>query len=518
MKPVTKGAWRFVRCLLLVACAGGVLAADNTWVGTFNLDFINPGYWLSSEASTDTADFSANVEVSREIAPKAEMSMGGLIHGLLFARPAGRWALDSRALATESSLGRRIVEFDQINPISGSDSFISYNAPASFSSMASLTGAVTTEGSASPASPSATTASGTWISNASGNWGNSANWQSGVIADGANEMARFDTLDITVNVTVNLDTPRTIGQLHLGDTNNTHRYTIAPVSGSALIFDSGSSAATLLRQSSTSAGDTISAPILLASNLDVFNSSTANPLTLSGSISPSTATFIQLAFRSGSVNVTGNITNGTGQLGVVVSGGTVTFSGTNTYTGGTSLSPFTSEPVVLLVNGNDSAATGTVFVSGDGSLLGGTGTVGGDVFMFGESTVTGATTGTVGALTMTQDLIMSSNEGEGGIYLANLSGATSDLLAIAGNLILGMGSALDIQGPGDGTTTYILATFADRNNTTFDMVSGVPGGYTLVYNNNDIELVPIPEPATWLSGALVLGALVFARRRRVRRS
>lgn len=516
MKTIAKGAWRPVRYLLLVACAGGVLAADNTWVGTINVDFINPAHWFSGEASIDTAEVSVALNLPVATGPKAEMSMGGLLHGLLFERPAGRWALDSRVPDSRSSLGRRIVEFEQINPVS-SDSFMSYDAPASFTSIATLNGAVTTDGGASPTVPSAITASGNWISNASGNWGNSANWQSGVIADGAGETARFDMLDITVDVTVNLDTSRTIGQLHIGDTNNTHRYTIAPVSGSTLTFDSGSTAASVLLQTSTSAGDTISAPILLENDLDVFNSSTTNALTLSGNISPSASSFTQLSFRSGTVNVTGNITNGAGQLGVNVNSGTVIFSGTNTYTGGTSISDFTSEPATLLVNGNDSAATGSVFVSGEGSLLGGTGTVGGDVFMFGESTITGATTGTVGTLTMTQDLIMSSNEGAGGIYLANLLGGTSDLLAIAGNLVLGSGSALDIDGTADGVTTYTLATFADRMGTQFETVSDIPANYLLVYHDTDIQLVPIPEPSTWVAGALVIGALGFSQRRRLRR-
>jgi hypothetical protein len=41
----------------------------------------------------------------------------------------------------------------------------------------------------------------------------------------------------------------------------------------------------------------------------------------------------------------------------------------------------------------------------------------------------------------------------------------------------------------------------------------IPLGYTLVYNPTDIELVPIPEPATWIGGALALGAMAFSRQR-----
>jgi hypothetical protein len=45
-------------------------------------------------------------------------------------------------------------------------------------------------------------------------------------------------------------------------------------------------------------------------------------------------------------------------------------------------------------------------------------------------------------------------------------------------------------------------------------------GYTLIYNPDDIELVPtaIPEPATWIGGALALGAIAFVSGRKLRRS
>jgi hypothetical protein len=92
----------------------------------------------------------------------------------------------------------------------------------------------------------------------------------------------------------------------------------------------------------------------------------------------------------------------------------------------------------------------------------------------------------------------------------------SDLLAITGNFSLGQGSILDIQGTADGITTYTLATFGSRDDL-FETVLGIPGGYSLVYHDMDIQLVPIPEPATWIGGALVLGALGFMQRRRLRR-
>ena len=193
-------------------------------------------------------------------------------------------------------------------------------------------------------------------------------------------------------------------------------------------------------------------------------------------------------------------------------GGTVVLSGTNTYTGTTDVSAFLPvNPATLLVNGDNSGATGIVQVSGSGSVLGGTGTIGGNVYTF-SSTITGGTTTGVGTLTLQQNLNLRTGEGDG-TYLANLSGSLSDLLAITGNLNLGGQTTLNIVGSADGITTYTLATFGTRTDM-FQTVTGIPTGYALVYNTGDIELVPIPEPATWLGAGFAVAALLWTQRRR----
>jgi autotransporter-associated beta strand protein len=512
MRSVTRGAWRSVRCLLLVICAGGILAADDTWISAINLDFVRPSHWFSSTAASAEADLPAAMNVSVDIAPRARISMSGLLHGLLFDRPAGRWALDLRAADTLSSLPRRLVEFDQINTIFGGDNSFSYQRTASFSPILAAPSPATTTAELSPDGPSAVTASGNWISNASGNWGDAGNWQGGVIADGAGNMAHFDALDITTDVTVSLDTSRTIGELYIGDTNSTHRYSISSPGATSLTFDSGVQFVhSVLQQASTSAGDTIAAPLLLNSDLDVNNLSPSNPFQITGNIASSggPSSFQNLWFNNatgaaGEIRVSGNISNGTGEIGVIVVGGTVIFTGTNTYGGSTSV-----DGGLLLINGDNSGATATVFV-GSGGTLGGTGTVGGDVQTF-DGTITGATPSTVGTLTLLGNVDLSTGEGDG-TYLANLSGSLSDLLAITGTLGLGQGSILDIDGAGDGITTYTLATFASRDDV-FGTVMDIPVNYTLVYHDTDIQLVPIPEPSTWIAGALALAAIGWISRR-----
>ena len=57
---------------------------------------------------------------------------------------------------------------------------------------------------------------GTWTNlvsgDASGSWTTTANWNNGVIADGAGNTANFSTLDISTNSLVTLDGARTIGR------------------------------------------------------------------------------------------------------------------------------------------------------------------------------------------------------------------------------------------------------------------------------------------------------------------
>lgn len=71
--------------------------------------------------------------------------------------------------------------------------------------------------------PSIQAQNGTWTNlvsgNASGSWATAANWNNGVIADGADNTADFSTLDITTtNSIVTLDGARTIGNIIFGDT------------------------------------------------------------------------------------------------------------------------------------------------------------------------------------------------------------------------------------------------------------------------------------------------------------
>ena len=196
--------------------------------------------------------------------------------------------------------------------------------------------------------PKATAANGSWNVDASGNWSNSANWSGGTIADGAGFTGNI-TFNITGGKTVTIDTSsRTLGILNVGDTNNTHSYTIDSSGGATFTFDNTpNSANAQLNQTSGSRGDTISAPILLKSSLDISNSST-NLLTISGTIASSAAsgtqTITNKGTASGGVTISGVVSDGvTGGIVAITqnsSSSALTLAGTaaNTYTGLTTVS------------------------------------------------------------------------------------------------------------------------------------------------------------------------------------
>ncbi|MFN2623978.1 MAG: PEP-CTERM sorting domain-containing protein [Chthoniobacterales bacterium] len=501
MNAAPRRIWRPLRSfLILISVAGAVLAADKTWLTDLRFDFDPADWWSNiSPAETPNADVAIVSEPANHRAP--ELSMGQLLHGLLFSKPSSGWRLEPEKSDIASAWMTQ-QSGETFTSLARTDYFQPSFSPANF-----IASSPPTDPDGGPPPPP-----GFWIANASGNWSNPANWKDGIIASGATAAAHFDMLDITTDVTVTLDSSRIIGSVYVGDTNGTHRYDIAPGSGGQrLVFDNGTGTA-LLQQISTSAGDIISVPIALTSDLIINNASTAQPFRISGDITSNraTPTISNLTFE-GTVNVSGNITPGSsgGDLRLTISGN-VNLSGTNTYGGSTFVTG------TLFVKGDNSGATGPVQVAGGGSLLSGIGTIGGQVSIFG-GTITGADTTTVGTLTLTQSLSIMTSEGGGGTYLANLDGATSDLLAITGTLSIGNGTTLDIHGTADGTTTYILATFAGGGlSGMFDVVTGLPTDYTLVYTSSDIELVPtaIPEPATWFGGALTLGAIGFAWRSR----
>lgn len=219
----------------------------------------------------------------------------------------------------------------------------------------------------------------------------------------------------------------------------------------------------------------------------------------------------------GTGTISGEI-SGSGGLSKIDDPGTWILTGSNTYSGETTVSAGT-----LIVNGNNSAATGAVTVA-TGATLGGNGIIGGDTTVNGTlSTGALATAGSVGTLNFNgNDLTF----GGGSVWLVDLvQGAVESSDAILANaLTIGANSTLNFQVSGtfNGDESYTLATYSGLSGTFANYATSgayVIGGnsYVLNYGTNTITLSAIPEPGTLGLLGLALGGF-FLRRFRKRRA
>ena len=157
-----------------------------------------------------------------------------------------------------------------------------------------------------------------WQGAASANWSSAGSWSGGLVPNAVGAVAAFNGGGSSPAI---VDMGITIGQLTF---TGSQSYTVSGASTLTMSNTGGSNA--VISLTSGAAAQTVSAPMLLSSNLTV--TSNANGVTLSGNIS------------------------GTGQ-GITLAGGLLTLKGTNTYTGTTTVSGG-----VLLANGGGDATLG----------------------------------------------------------------------------------------------------------------------------------------------------------------
>jgi len=216
------------------------------------------------------------------------------------------------------------------------------------------------------AAATVTAASYNWnINQATATWNTTGNWDIAGFPNAPGDIANL-TDNITVGNAITLEQPITIGVLNIGDTDGTNSFTLSNGSLGTLNFDNSGTAAQI-NQTATSAGDTVNATVTTAGNLVITNNSATNPFTLAGTLASSAIGGLQTVTvnapnATGGVLMSTAISDGTGSIAVVKSGGgTLTLSGANTFTGGVTINGGT---VSIASAANIGAATGTINIAG----------------------------------------------------------------------------------------------------------------------------------------------------------
>jgi fibronectin-binding autotransporter adhesin len=166
-----------------------------------------------------------------------------------------------------------------------------------------------------------------------GSWSDATKWSGGTIASGAGSQANFSTLNITVDSTVSLNSPRTIGRLLFGDTTASNNW----------ILDNAGNPANVLTLDNT--GGT-GGPRITVNN--------------------QTATISAILAGTNGVTLTGGV------LGT--SSGNLTLSGANTYSGVTTINAAAGpggQQFTLLLQNDSALGTSSVFFDpgGQGARL-----------------------------------------------------------------------------------------------------------------------------------------------------
>ena len=137
--------------------------------------------------------------------------------------------------------------------------------------------------------------------------------------------------------------------------------------------------------------------------------------------------------------------------------------------------------------------------------------------------ITGGQNGGIGTLTLSgavtsATFVGATGSGNLATYLVDIIGSLSDRLILSGALDLSNAfDQISFNGAANGTSTYVLASYTGVVGT-FDTVTNLPSGYTLSYGATELDLVPVPEPSTWIAGALAGGVVGWSVARKKRKA
>jgi len=276
---------------------------------------------------------------------------------------------------------------------------------------------------------SARAQNGTWTNSTSGGmWSGTTNWSAGIVADGSGFTAKFNTVDITANNTVHLDSARTLTSLIFGDTST--------ASPAGWTLDNNGNATNTL----TLAG----APTIVVGGLATgMVANISAEITGASSFSKSGAGVLEL---SGSNSMTGNVVVGANGGSLVVSGSLNSLAGNFWCSLGTSFT-LNGGSIIDSTSASYSGAGTGVTLNGNININSGT---------FTRSSATGSSgLGVNGATTWIQS---------GGNVTLNGGGLTGTGFATAvtvsgGNLsIATLWNLSGASGSGNGTTLTVSGT------------------------------------------------------------
>ena len=162
-------------------------------------------------------------------------------------------------------------------------------------------------------------ADGTWSNDGNSLWDTTTNWTGGIVASGSGATANFNTLNITADRTVSLDSARTIGTLIFGDATSSHGWLLDGGSAPYILTLAGTTPTITVNPLATGKVAAISAEIAGTSGL---TKSGAGPLTLSG-VNTYTGT---TTVNAGTLLVTGSLNGTTGTALTFAGSGTLNVS------------------------------------------------------------------------------------------------------------------------------------------------------------------------------------------------
>jgi len=337
----------------------------------------------------------------------------------------------------------------------------------------------------------------TWnstLSTGTANWNAAADWNPlSVPGASASDIAVFgDGAATTLNPDANISLSISLGEIEFAD-GNSFGYTISASSGQSLTLNKVGGV--IAAGSNTSGTNTIGGNIILTGNSSIIqasnNAATAGNLVFSGNISQATAAALSLSRVSGT------------------SFGTVTLSGSNSFTGGVNFANSVIAGVVgLNINSPYALGSGTLTLGTNGDTIGNTSSSAitvSNALALSSASGNGVTFDGPGNLTFNGPVTLSGAASSGSIHTITVNSGT---LTFAGN-VGGGAYGIKVSGSGilvlAGTNSFTLPTTVSEATL---LVSGTlsGGGAVTVNSPGVLGGGGLIDRATTISGTVCLGA------------